>query len=289
MSRYQFIEQVAATGPVQVLCRVLAVSAAGYYQWLGRADRPVPNWEPAANAAFSRHAQRYGTRRLQAALRGEGHVVGRDALRTWLRRRGFRALSTRPQRPRTTVADPASVVAENLPLGQPASTAPNQVWVGDITYLPLVGGRWCYLATGRDTCSRRVVGWYLDTHMPTERVLNALEQALTLRQPAPGLIVHADRGSQYTSAACRTRIAKAWALASFSRPGNPYDNAQAEAGWRTLKTELLPHGGAFATLEEARMEVAYYLDTYFTLDRRHSAIGYRSPHQFERDFQTNLS
>jgi putative transposase len=289
MTRYQFIEQVAATEPVQVLCRVLHVSSAGYYQWLGRAARSMPSWEPAATAAFSRHAQRYGTRRLRAELRAEGHAVGRYALRTWLRRRGLRALSTRPQRPRTTVADPAAVVAENLLLGQPASTAPNQVWVGDITYLPLAGGRWCYLATWRDTCSRRVVGWQLDKHMPTELVLSALEQALTLRQPAPGLIVHADRGSQYTSVACRARIAKALALASFSRPGNPYDNAQAEAGWSTLKTELLPHSGAFATLEEARLEVAHYLDTYFNLDRRHSALGYRSPHQFERDFQTNLS
>jgi putative transposase len=125
--------------------------------------------------------------------------------------------------------------------------------------------------------------------MLTELVLMALEQALTLRQPAPGLIIHADRGSQYTSLACRTRIKKAQALASYSRPGNPYDNAQAEAGWSTLKTELLPHGGAFASLEEARLEVAYYLDTYFNLDRRHSALGYRSPHQFERDCLTTIS
>jgi len=89
--------------------------------------------------------------------------------------------------------------------------------------------------------------------------------------------------------ACRTRIEKAQALASFSRPGNPYDNAQAEAGWSTLKTELLPNGGAFASLDEARLEVAYYLDTYFNLDRRHSALGYRSPHQFERDYLTSIS
>jgi len=138
MSRYQFIEQVATTEPVQVLCRVLAVSAADYYQWRNRAARPTATWEPAA-AAFSRHTQRYGTRRLRA----EGHAVGRYALRSWLRRRGWRALSTRPQHPRTTVADPVAVVAENLLLGQPAPTAPNQIWVGDITYLPLVGGRWC--------------------------------------------------------------------------------------------------------------------------------------------------
>ncbi len=288
MSRYQFIEDCAEPWPVQVLCRLLAVSTAGYYQWCQRpAVAPAP-WHTAAQQAFTRHAGRYGTRRLRAELRAEGHLIGRYALRSWLHRQGLRALSTRPQRPRTTVADPAAIVAENRLLGQPASTALNQVWVGDITYLPLVGGRWCYLATWRDACSRRVVGWHLAAQMPTELVLHALEQALTLRQPAPGLIIHADRGSQYTSAACRARIAQAGALPSFSRPGNPYDNAQAEAGWSTLKTELLPGGSPFASLEEARLEVAHYLDTYFNLDRRHSALDYRSPHQFEQDLKNNL-
>lgn len=288
MSRYQFIEDCTELWPVQVLCRLLAVSKAGYYQWRQRpAAAPAP-WQTAAQQAFTRHASRYGTRRLRAELRAEGYAIGRYALRRWLRRHGLRALSTRPQRPRTTVADPAAIVAENRLLGRPAPTAPDQVWVGDITYLPLVGGRWCYLATWRDACSRRVVGWHLAAQMPTELVLHALEQALTLRQPAPGLIVHADRGSQYTSAACRARIAQAGALPSFSRPGNPYDNAQAEAGWSTLKTELLPHGTAFASLEEARLEVAHYLDTYFNLDRRHSALGYRSPQQFEYDLKISL-
>lgn len=139
MSRYQFIERVAITEPVQVLYHVLLVSTAGYYQWLRRADRFTLTREPAANAAFSCHA-----------------------LRTWLRRYGLRALNTRPQRPRTTVTDHAVVVADNLLLGQPAPTASNQVWVGDITYLLLVGGHWCYLTTWRDACSRRAVGWHLD-------------------------------------------------------------------------------------------------------------------------------
>jgi hypothetical protein len=114
MSRYQFIEQAATTEPVQVLCRVLHVSSAGYYQWRNRPDKRIANWQVAATAAFERHARRYGTRRLRAELQAEGHPVGRDALRTWLRRQGLRALTTRPQRPRTTVADPAALVAENL-------------------------------------------------------------------------------------------------------------------------------------------------------------------------------
>ncbi|WP_092773813.1 DDE-type integrase/transposase/recombinase [Hymenobacter actinosclerus] len=180
MSRYQFIKACTEPWPVKLLCRLLAVSSAGYYQWRKRPDRPAAAWQPAAQAAFTRHARRYGTRRLRVELRAEGHAVGRYALRSWLQRNGLRALSTRPQRPRTTVADPAAVVAENRLLGQPAPTAPDQVWVGDITYLPLVGGRWCYLATWRDTCSRRIVGWSLAAQMPTDLVLQALEQALTL-------------------------------------------------------------------------------------------------------------
>ena len=182
-------------------------------------------------------------------------------------------------------ADPAHQVSENLLLHRPAPTAPDQVWVGDITYLPLAGGRWCYLATWRDACSRRVVGWHLNAQMPAELVTTALERALAVRQPAPGLIIHADRGAQYTSATCRACIEQAKARPSYARVGNPYDNAQAEAGWSTLKTELLPARAAFADLEEARLEVAYYLDTYFNLDRRHSALDYQTPHQFEQNRQ----
>ena len=268
---------------MQALCRVLAVSPAGYYQWRQRPLRPIAAWQEVAQAAFTRHACRYGTRRLRTELRAEGHAIGRYVLRSWLHRQGLGALSTRSQRPRTTVADPAAVVAENRLLGQPAPTALNQIWVGDITCLPLVGGRWCYLATWRDACSRRVVDWHLAAQMPTELVYSPSQQALTLRPPAAGLIVHADRGSQYISAACRARVAQAGVVPSFSRPGNPYDNAQAEAGWSMLKTELLPGSSAFASLEEARLEMAHYLDTYFNLDRHHSALGYRSPHQFEQE------
>ena len=122
------------------------------------------------------------------------------------------------------------------------------------------------------------MGWHLTAQTPTELVLSALGQAWSLLQPTPGLIIHADRSSQHTNAACRARIERADALPSFSRPGNPYDNAQAEAGWSTLKTEPLPGSSPFASLEETRLEVVWYLDTYFNLDRRHSTLGYRSPH-----------
>ena len=127
MSRCQFIGHCRDAWPVQVLCRVLGVSGAAYYQWRGRAQPTPAPWQVAAQAAFTRHARRYGTRRLRAELRAEGHVVGRYAVRSWLHRHGLRALSTRPYRPRTTVADAAAVGTENRLLGRPAPTAPDQV------------------------------------------------------------------------------------------------------------------------------------------------------------------
>lgn len=307
MSRYTFIRTHGAPWPLTVVCRVLVVSRAGYYAWRGRqrlaskppsasaipqsaaaapAHNPPLDWQPVARKTFFDHARRYGTRRLRAELQSQGYKVGRYALRSWLRTNNLRALSTRPQRPRTTQADPNHQVSENLLLHRPAPTAPDQVWVGDITYLPLASGEWCYLATWRDAFSRQVVGWNIDGQMPAQLVVTALERALALRNPAPGLIVHADRGSQYTGASCRNRILEAHALPSYARVGNPYDNAQAEAGWSTLKTELLPNRAAFTDLEEARSEVENYLQ-YFNLQRRHSAIGYLTPHLFERQFFLN--
>ena len=119
------------------------------------------------------------------------------------------------------MADLAAVVAENQLFGRPAPTAPDQVWVGDATHLPLLGGRWCYLVTWRETCSRRVGGWYLAAQMLTERVLLVLEQDLTLRPPAPGLVIHADRGNQYTRQACRTRIDRAVPCSASADPATP--------------------------------------------------------------------
>jgi transposase InsO family protein len=136
MSKYRFISSQAGLWAVRDLCRVLHVSRSGYYQWCAAKPPPAPGWLPAARQAFTRHAGRYGTRRLRAELQAEGHRVGRYALRGWLRTSGLRALSTQSQRPRTTQADPAAVVAENRLLGRPAPARPNQVWVGDITYLP---------------------------------------------------------------------------------------------------------------------------------------------------------
>ncbi|MGI4832628.1 MAG: IS3 family transposase [Janthinobacterium lividum] len=295
MKRFTFIALHAPVWPVRAQCRLLGVSPSGYYAWqkrvpLAAADQVLPAWQVAAQRAFTTHAGRYGQRRLRAQLRREGHVVGRQRLRGWLSASGLRArctrASTRP--PRTTQADPQAVAAANKLAHWPAATAPNQIWVGDITYLALATGQWAYLACWRDTFSRRVVGWHVSESLHTDLIMTAFNRVVAVCQPPPGLLVHADRGSQYTSDAFTTLLDRTRAIASLSRPGNPYDNALAESGWSTLKTELLPRGACFADLEEARFELAEYLDHYYNTQRLHSALSYRTPLETELHYLFNL-
>jgi len=295
MKRFTFIALHAAHWPVRQQCRLLAVSPSGYYAWRKRAPIPAAEpastaWQVAAQRVFATHAGRYGQRRLRAQLRREGHAVGRHRLRGWLSASGLRALCTRvgTRPPRTTQADPQAIAAANKLATWPAAAAPNQVWVGDITYLALATGQWAYLACWRDAFSRRVVGWHVSESLHTDLILTAFNRAVAICQPPPGLLVHADRGSQYTSDAFTALLDRTQAIASLSRPGNPYDNALAESGWSTLKTELLPRGACFADLEEARLELAEYLDHYYNTQRLHSALGYCTPLEIELHYRFNL-
>lgn len=141
--------------------------------------------------------------------------------------------------------------------------------MGDIIYLAPATGQWAYLACWRDAFSRRVVGWHVSESLHTNLILTAFTRATAVCQPPPGLLMHADRGSQYTSEAFTTLLDQTSAIASLSRPGNPHDNALAESGWATLKTELLPRGACFADPDEARLELAEYLDHYYNTQRLH--------------------
>jgi putative transposase len=186
--------------------------------------------------------------------------------------------------PCTTDSDPTTRAAPNRLLGQPAPTAPNQVWMGDITYLPKQGGGWLYLATWLDRYSRKVVGWDVRESLPEDLVSEALRRALAVRQPAAGLVIHSDQGSQYAGTNFKALVARHKALQSMSQRGNCYDNAHAESFWSRLKTELL-EGGSFRNLAEARLEISHYL-AYYNAERRHSALGYLVPNRFETHFQT---
>ena len=161
MSTYQHIAQRAAQVPVRQLCQVLRVAPAAYYAWRHRRQMPVaePVWQIAVREVFMHHSQRYGTRRLRAEVQAQGHAVGRWRIRWVLKTHGLRAQQPRSFVPRTTDSDPAVRAAPNRLLGQPAPTAPNRVWVGDITYLPRQGSGWLYLAVWLDRCSRKIVGF----------------------------------------------------------------------------------------------------------------------------------
>lgn len=186
--------------------------------------------------------------------------------------------------PRTTDSDPAVRAAPNRLLGQPAPTAPNRVWVGDITYLPRQGGGWLYLAVWLDRCSRKIVGWDVRDTMPEDLVSEALRRALVVRRPPAGLVVHSDQGSQYTATRFKDLLVRHGAVQSMSRRGNCYDNAHAESFWSRFKAELLD-GGSFPGLTEAKLEISHHI-AYYNAERRHSSLGYQAPNHFEIHLQT---
>lgn len=290
MSTLHFIESQRRFYPVRLLCQVLEVVPSRYYAWRKRpaGAAAVPAWETAAVAAFDRHKRRYGTRRLRAELRGEGHAVGRQALRGVLRRHDRRALQPKSFAPRTTDSTHGLRCAPNRLRDQARPAAPNRVWVSDITYLPLASGRWAYLCAFQDGCSKEVVGWQVQDTMPEALVTSALRRALLAQRPAAGLVVHSDRGGQFCASGYRALLDAHGCQWSQSRRGECYDNAQAESLWSRLKTEELEARDwpVFADLADAQASIAAYFD-YYNHERRHSSIGYLTPHQFHQQQLVN--
>ncbi len=209
MNQLRFIDQQRLHYPVEFLCQVLHVVPSRYYAWRkrpaqGATHRAEPAWETRMVAVFDHHQRRYGTRRLQVELRELGHRVGRQALRTALRRHKRQALQPKAFVPRTTDSTHGQRCAPNLLLAQPRPTQANRVWVSDSTYLPLASGAWGYCCAFQDVCTKQVVGWQVRADMPEALVTTALQRALLAQRPAPGLIVHSDRGGQYVGNAYKT-------------------------------------------------------------------------------------
>ncbi|MDB5267209.1 MAG: hypothetical protein JWP58_249 [Hymenobacter sp.] len=293
MSRYRFIDGQRATHPVRLLCHVLRVPASGYYAWQQAQQQSIalsePAWETALVKVFGHHKRRYGTRRLQVALRRKGHRVGRHRLRGAMRRRGLRALQPKAFTPRTTDSTHGLRCAPNRLLDQPKPSHANRVWVSDITYLPLANGEWAYLCAFQDVASKQVIGWQVGATMPEELVTRALQRAFWAQPPTPGLLVHSDRGGQYCGKAYRKLLHDHQAVRSQSRRGDCYDNAQAESLWSRLKTEVLElrERPVFADLADAQRSVADYFD-YYNHERLHSSIDYQIPYYAHQQLlQTN--
>lgn len=232
---------------------------------------------------FRENKRRYGSRRIVKELRAQGNPISRHTAGKMLRDNGLKAIQPRSFVPRTTDSRHPYPISPNLLLDRTMPKAPNEVWVGDITYIPLAGGKWAYLAVWMDLFSRRIVGWHLDCHMQESLITTAFKKALYGRKPPKELIVHSDRGGQYAGTNFRKLISDHSLLQSMSRADNPYDNAFMESRFSRLKAELL-QGGAFETIEDAHTEIFEYLEMYYNTRRLHSSLDYQSPMSYEKKY-----
>jgi putative transposase len=270
------------------LSRVLSVSRSGFYAWRRRPEgvrsRERRELLGAIRKIHEEVDQVYGAPRMVRELRADGHRCARHRVARIMRSAGLRARRRLGRRPRTTNSKHALPVAPNV-LSQKFTVAvPDRVWVGDITYLR-TGEGWLYLAVLLDLCSRRVVGWALDRNIDRSLALRALTMALDRRQPDPALLHHTDRGSQYASTDYQLELEEAGLRCSMSRKGNCYDNAVAESFFATLKKELAHHRH-WRTRDEAKPAIFEYIEGFYNRRRRHSALGYRSPVEYEEAMRT---
>lgn len=282
--KYGFIEAEKAHFPVSLLCKVLGVSRSGFYAWKGRPQSPraQANAELAETIAEVHQTSRgtYGSPRVHAELCHRGVVVGKKRVARLMRERGLLARRRRPFRPKTTDSNHRHPIAENKLERAFKQPAPNQAWVGDITYIRTDEG-WLYLAVLIDLFSRRVVGWAMSERIDRHLTLSALNMAVVNRGPAAkNVLHHSDRGSQYASEDYRQALARHGFEVSMSRKGNCWDNAVAESFFATLKTEMV-HQRHFATRVEARTALFEYIEIFYNRRRRHSSLGYLSPAEFE--------
>jgi len=283
--KYACIARHRGEFPVRLMCRVLRVSVSGFYAAQRRDLSARAQRDQAllvqVRAAHRRSRRRYGAPRVHHDLVAQGERVGKKRVARLMRADGL--VGRRPRRfVRTTQARAGDAVAPNRLARQFAVAqvaGPDRVWVSDITYVPTREG-WLFLAVVLDLASRRVVGWALDDTLAAELALAALEMAVAQRRPAPGLLHHSDRGSQYTSEAYRARLTAHDLVASMSRKGDCWDNAVAESFFATLETELIEEAD-WATRAEARRAIGAFIEPWYNRERRHSSLGYRSPVEFE--------
>ncbi|MFC1861595.1 IS3 family transposase [Chloroflexota bacterium] len=288
-ARYASMKELRLNYPVLLLKRVLNVSAGGYYAWL---DRPLSKWgrdesrlEMEIRAADKRTRQVYGTEKLQHDLLEHGIRVGICRIKRIRRRLGIRCRQKRKFKA-TTDSRHTLPVADNI-LGQQFKvTAPNKVWVSDITYVPTNEG-WLYVAAHKDLFTSDIVGYAMGERLTRNLVSQSLFKAVVAKRPAKGLIHHSDRGSQYCSHEYRNILERFGLLASMSRKGNCYGNAPMESFWGTLKQELVHHR-RYRTRQEAIRDITEYIEIFYNRQRLQPRLGFLSPAVFEQRYYAGL-
>ena len=268
---------------VRDCCRVLRVSTAGYYRWLGHpiGKRQMRREELTAKIRLVHESSRriYGATKVRKELATQGVRLNRKTVARIMRESSMRSKVVKKFKVRTTDSNHAYPAAENVLNREFTADTLDMKWLCDITYIPTVEG-FLYLAGVMDLCSRRIVGWSMADHLRVELVMDALAMATTTRTPSPGLIHHSDRGVQYCCTAYRAELESWGMVASMSRTGDCYDNAPKESFWAILKKELMSDR-VFATREEARAAIFEYIEVWYNRKRIHGSIGYLSPEQFE--------
>jgi len=277
--------------PVAAMCDVLGVSRSGYYAWRERpASAAATRRAELAAQVKAAHADSrgaYGSPRVVIELQAAGVACCENTVAKVMRQHGIRSVAARRRfRCRTTDAAHAHPVADNLLRDAGgardfAADAPDRKWAADVTYVR-TGQGWLYVAAVIDLCTRRVVGWAMADHLRAELCTDALDMALARRRPdaGAGLVHHSDRGVQYACGAYRDRLAARGIAASMSRSGDCYDNAVVESFWSTLKRELVHHAD-YATRAEATAAIFEWVECWYNRKRRHSALGYKSPEEYE--------
>ncbi len=285
---YRFVDCEKAAFPIVTMCRVLGVSPSGFWAW---SKRP-PSERARADAALTGEIRRihvrsrgtYGVPRVHAELAYEGTRCSRKRVARLMRADGLAGVHRR-RAVRTTVRDRDAAPAPDLVNRAFRAPGPDRLWVADITYVPTWAG-FLYVAVVVDVFSRVVVGWSMAGHMRTELILDALDMAISRRRPADGLVHHSDRGTQYTSLAFGRRAREAGIALSMGSTGDAYDNAMAESFFASLETELLDRT-SFRTRADARLAVFDYIEAFYNPIRRHSALAYLSPAEFERRYRAD--
>lgn len=287
MKRYEAVQAHRSQFPVTKMCRILSISESGFYKWSNRfpSPRELEDIELTIRIKelYNEHNGHAGVPMITADLKSDERFshVGKRRVARIMRENNLRCRYTRKYKT-TTDSRHNEPVAENILDRNFQVSVPNEVWVGDITYLK-IGSQWYYLSVFIDLFSRMVVGWDLSDSLERSSTIKALRKAIMRRQPGPGLMIHSDRGGQYASCEFRELLQKRGFIQSMSRKGNCWDNAVAESFFHTLKNQYLHHT-VFRNSTEAGYGLFKYIEVYYNRRRRHSTNGWKSPVQYETDW-----
>jgi len=268
-----------------MMCRLLMLSRSGFYAWLKRPEskkeQRLRRVSDAVEAAFFGFKKRYGSPRITMELNSQGIACCVNYVAKILRGKGLWARNGKGFKYRPAIESKTNV-SDNLLARRFKADAPNRKWVSDITYIK-AGRRWLYLAVVMDLFSRKVIGWSLDNHMREGLILEAFNMALSCRDIRESVLLHSDRGVQYRGHEYQGALKDNGVLCSMSRRGNCWDNAVMESFFSRLKVELI-YAENFKTVEETHAGIFEYIEIFYNRQRRHSAIGYISPTEYEEQY-----